>query len=350
MSRSERKWDHIKLALETGQMRKTGLDDIMFNHLSIPETSIDSIKLETKIGELVLSSPIFINAMTGGGGTKTLEINRNLAVVAKETGLGLAVGSQMAALKDREQRETFEIVRKENPNGIIFANIGSEATVEQAEEAVSMIKADALQIHLNVVQELSMPEGDRNFNGMLSRIHKMIDRLDVPVIVKETGFGMGFETVQSLLSIGVYAVDVGGFGGTNFAAIENRRGIQPLAFFEDWGIPTAVSVAEARHVSSKLPLIASGGIQSSLDIAKVIGLGADAVALAGHVLKILLEEGPEVLVNEINRMKMELTFIMTALGVETIKELQMSPLIISGDTWHRLDQRGIDTKKYSLRS
>lgn len=349
MSRSERKADHIRLALETGQLRKTGLDDVRFIHQSIPESSLNSIDLETKIGELVLSSPIFINAMTGGGGERTLEINRGLAQVARKTKLGMAVGSQMSALKNPEERRTFEVVRQEYPDGIIIANLGSEATVDQAKAAVEMIQANALQIHLNVVQELAMPEGDRDFCGMLLRIERIINAIDVPVMVKETGFGMGKETIDKLNSIGVSTVDVGGFGGTNFAAIENRRGLDNLFFFEDWGIPTAVSIVEARYMCPSKTIIASGGIQTSLDIAKSISLGANAVALAGYILKILTSQGSEKLIEEINRMKQELQMIMTALGASTVKELQEVPLIITGETWHWLHERGINTQIYSNR-
>ncbi|HAQ06568.1 MAG TPA: type 2 isopentenyl-diphosphate Delta-isomerase, partial [Bacillus bacterium] len=165
MSRSRRKWDHIQYALETGQKRLTGFDDIKFVHQSLPDTNLELIKLQTKIGELSLSSPIFINAMTGGGGERTYQINRELAIAAKETGVAIAAGSQMAALKDASERRTYEIIRKEHPNGIIFANLGSEATLAQARDAVEMIEANGIQIHLNVLQELTMPEGDRNFQG-----------------------------------------------------------------------------------------------------------------------------------------------------------------------------------------
>jgi len=194
-----------------------------------------------------------------------------------------------------------------------------------------------------------MPEGDRDFRGMLLRIERIVNKVNVPVIVKETGFGMGQETIGKLISLGVSAIDVGGFGGTNFAAIENQRRLNKLPFFEDWGIPTAVSIAEARHMSPTHPIIASGGLQTSLDIAKAITLGANAVALAGYILKVLTDQGPEKLVEEINKMKQELTMIMTALGTNTVKELHHAPLIISGATWHWLTQRGIDTKKYSVR-
>lgn len=350
MTRSERKWDHIRLALKTTNEHQNSFEDITFVHRSLPNTNLAQINLSTKIGELLLSSPIFINAMTGGGGIRTSKINQNLAMVAKETGLAMAVGSQMAAIKDSGERESYRVVRRVNPNGIVIGNLGWEATVDQAKQAVEMIEANALQIHLNAVQELTMPEGERDFQGALSRIEAIVNSIDVPVIVKEVGFGMGQETVKTLASVGVMAVDVGGFGGTNFAKIENeRRKEQSLPFFNHWGIPTAVSIAEAKNCQLPITIIGSGGIQTSFEIAKAIALGANVIGMAGMFLKTLLEEGIEPLILLINDIHQELSIIMTALGANNIEELQRVPLILRGETHHWLTERGIDTKQYSQR-
>ena len=349
MSRSKRKWDHIQYALETAQKRLTGFDDIKFVHQSLPDTNLDLIELQTKVGELSLSSPIFINAMTGGGGERTYQINRELAIAAKETSVAIAVGSQMAALKDPSERRTYEVVRKEHPNGIIFANLGSEATLEQAKAAIEMVDANGIQIHLNVIQELTMPEGDRDFQGALFRIKEIAHLLDVPVIVKEVGFGMSAETILSLASSGIRHVDIGGFGGTNFAAIENKRRRRSLPFFEDWGIPTVASLIEAKSVAPQLSVIASGGIQTSADIVKALSLGADATGLAGSFLNILLEDGTDSLIEEIQMVKEEISLIMAALGASEVEDLRRTPLIIAGETYHWLEQRGIETNVYSRR-
>ncbi|MGF6948615.1 isopentenyl-diphosphate delta-isomerase [Neobacillus sp. B4I6] len=350
MSRSERKWDHIRYALDNRKHHASAFDDIKFIHQGLPNIGVFDVGLDHEIGGLYLSSPIFINAMTGGGGEKTYRINKELAIVAKNTGLTMAVGSQMAALKDKTQKYTYEIVRKENPKGVIIANLGSEASPDDAKAAIEMVEANALQIHLNVIQELTMPEGDRNFSGALKRIESIVKELTVPVIVKEVGFGMAKETVHSLSSIGVKVVDVGGSGGTNFAEIENKRREKSLSFFNQWGIPTGVSILEATSVSNHLSIIGSGGFMSAHDIAKGIAIGADAVGMAGYFLKILVKDGIETLQKEIEILHEELKMIMTALGTKTVSDLKNAPLIISGETYHWLNQRGIDTKQFAQRT
>lgn len=350
VTRSKRKWDHIQHALHTGQSRLTGFDDITFVHQSLPNTSVEQIDYSTKIGELSCSSPILINAMTGGGGNTTLQINQKLAIVAKETNIPMAIGSQMSAIKDPAEKETYKIVRKENENGIIIANIGCEATVDQAMSAVDMVHANALQLHLNTIQELTMPEGERNFTDALKRIENIVKKVHVPVIVKEVGFGMSFETVGKLESVGVRSIDVGGFGGTNFAKIENARREHTLPFFDQWGIPTVVSIIESKIHHPHISVIGSGGVQNSSDIVKALSLGACATGLAGRFLRVLMDEGIQQLIEEIKELISELILIMTALGAKTVADLEKVPVIISGNTHHWLNERGIDTKQFSQRS
>jgi isopentenyl-diphosphate delta-isomerase len=349
VTRAQRKIDHVQYALSTGQSRAHGFDDIAFVHQSLPNIACADVSLRTKIGELSLSSPIFINAMTGGGGDATERINGALAEAAKHAGIAMAVGSQMAALKDEEEERSYKIVRKMNPNGIVFANLGSEATVEQAKRAVSMLEANAMQIHLNVIQELTMPEGDRDFTNALRRIEEIAEGCGVPVMVKEVGFGMSKETVLKLRDAGVSIIDIGGFGGTNFAEIENERRQRMLSYFNNWGISTAASLAECVSAAKDISFIASGGMQTALEAAKALSLGASAVAFAGYFLKIYMEHGIEQLLQEIDFIHEDIRFIMTALGAKTISELQQAPLVISGQTYHWLKQRGINTASFSLR-
>ncbi|WP_332693489.1 type 2 isopentenyl-diphosphate Delta-isomerase [Halalkalibacter lacteus] len=350
MSRATRKLDHIHHALSTGQDLTHGFEDIAFVHNSLPEMNLEHINLSSQIGELTLSSPIFINAMTGGGGEKTKKINEQLAEVAAQTGVGIAVGSQMAALREEKHRQSFQVVRKIHSKGIIFANLGSEATVEQAKRAVDMIEANALQIHVNVIQELVMSEGDRDFTNTMSRIENIVHGIEVPVIVKEVGFGMSKETVETLASVGVFAVDVGGFGGTNFSKVENKRRQRRLDFFNEWGITTTSSLLEAYHANTNIHVFASGGLQSALDLAKAIALGASAGGFAGYFLRILLEKGQEALLNEVKQLEEDLRYILTALQAINPLELRKKSIIISGDTYHWATQRGFRVSTLSRRS
>ncbi|MFC7783526.1 type 2 isopentenyl-diphosphate Delta-isomerase [Rossellomorea sp. GCM10028870] len=349
MTRAQRKQDHINYALSTGQQRRTGFDEVAFVHQSLPNIAVDDVHLQAKIGELNWSSPIFINAMTGGGGESTSKINEELTILARETGLAIAVGSQMSALKDPSERNTYKVVRQHNPNGMVFGNLGSEATVQQAKDAVEMIEADALQIHLNVIQELTMPEGDRDFSGALERIQEIAGSISVPVIVKETGFGISKEVAESLSHSNISAIDVGGFGGTNFSKIENQRRKRMLEFFDDWGIPTAISIAET-HATSLKPILASGGIQNSLDIVKSLGLGASAVGMAGVILKQLLESGLKDSIDEVNQIHTDIQFLMCALGCRRLEDLHSVPLVLSGDVFHWLEVRGLNPASYSKRT
>ncbi|PMC39439.1 type 2 isopentenyl-diphosphate Delta-isomerase [Bacillus sp. UMB0899] len=347
--RAERKIEHIQHALSTGQELTNGLEDITFVHQSLPNLSVNDIDLSTQIGELTLSSPLLINAMTGGGGEDTRIINEALSMAAGETGIAVAVGSQMSAIKDKGERPSYEIMRKVNPKGIILANLGSEATIDQAKIAVDMLEANALQIHLNVVQELVMPEGDRDFKDALKRIESITKNISVPVIVKEVGFGMNREIASKLHEAGISAIDIGGYGGTNFSKIENLRRQRVLSYFNSWGISTAASIAEIHSFNKDISIIGSGGIQSALDVAKAIALGSSMVGVAGHFLKIFIEKGYEDLVQEIKEMEEDLTLIMTALGERNINELKHAPLVITGQTHHWLSERGINTTKYSQR-
>lgn len=348
VTRAQRKQDHIKHALSTGQLRKTGFDEVAFVHQSLPNIALEDIDLHTKIGGLEWSSPIFINAMTGGGGEQTSKINEDLSVLARETGMAIAVGSQMSALKDTTERSTYEIVRKYNPEGIVLGNLGSEATVQQAQDAVEMIRADALQIHLNVIQELTMPEGDRDFKGALERIGLIAEGLSVPVIVKETGFGISREAAQALSRTKIAGIDIGGFGGTNFSRIENQRRERMLHFFDDWGIPTAISIAEA-HQATDLPIISSGGIMNSLDIVKSISLGASAAGMAGVLLGKLLGDGLQATIKEVNEIHTDIRYLMSALGCETLEDLHQTPLILTGHVYHWLMVRGLEPERFSRR-
>lgn len=214
---SKRKDEHIKFANEE-EVGTNDFDKIILEHNSLPNLNYQEINLESDFLGFKSNYPFYINAMTGGS-QKALEINKKLALIAKHFNIPIVLGSQSAAFKDPKLIETYKIVRDNYETGIIVANVSANATLEQAIKAVEMVNANALSIHINVVQELVMDEGDRDFSKWQSNIKTIVDNLTVPVIVKEVGFGMSKEVIERLKSLGVKYIDVSGKGGTNFARI-----------------------------------------------------------------------------------------------------------------------------------
>ncbi|WP_243734943.1 type 2 isopentenyl-diphosphate Delta-isomerase [Paenibacillus turpanensis] len=343
-----RKMDHVEHALGIGQSGRHGFDDITFVHQCIIDLSMDEVKLDTSLGTIAIEAPIYINAMTGGS-TETEQINRELAIAAAQARIPMAVGSQMSALKHAEVEQSYRIVREMNPNGIVLANLGSEATVDQALRAIDMLEANMLQIHLNIMQELIMPEGDRNFSGMLGRIESIVKASPVPVMVKEVGFGIMREGARKLRDAGVSVIDCGGSGGTNFAAIENARREQAMPWLNGWGHPTAIALLESLSVYPRGSVTATGGISGVLEAGKALALGASAVGMAGAFLRVLRSEGLDALVALIEQTKQELKLLMTALGARSVPELWDKPLVITGPVERWCRQRGINTVDFARR-
>ncbi|MBL0387796.1 type 2 isopentenyl-diphosphate Delta-isomerase [Tumebacillus sp. ITR2] len=350
MSIEQRKLDHVRYALELNPSLNNGFSDLRFVHRALPDFDLADVTLATTLGGLSLSSPLLINAMTGGAG-RTEEINRGLAEVAKRTGLAMAVGSQRAALKDPSLVRTYSVVREVNPNGIVIGNLGAGASVEDAQLAVDMIGANFLHLHLNAAQELTMPEGDRSFRGICDKIQGVVEGLSVPVIVKEVGNGMSTETYRKLADAGVKTVDVAGMGGTNFVSIENRRraGLRFTEMEQEWGQTTAEALLEAQPHLFQFDLIGSGGVQTALDAAKCFALGANAVGIAGAILRPLMEHGVDTAVEIVEHWHEELRVILTLQECTSVLNLRERPLIVRGQTaeWGRL--RGIDLERIARR-
>ncbi|HCT14544.1 MAG TPA: type 2 isopentenyl-diphosphate Delta-isomerase, partial [Corynebacterium nuruki] len=244
-----RKDEHVALAEELrGEHAPAGVwDDIRFLHRSFPGLAVDDVDLSTTVCGRPWTAPFFINAMTGGS-EKTALINADLARAAAATGVAMATGSASPALKDPALAHSFAVVREQAPEAFLFANVSPEMTVAQARDAVGFLSADALQIHVNPAQELVMPEGDRDFRGWPDRIGEIVDGVDVPVVVKEVGFGLSRASIAAVAEQGVHVIDVSGRGGTNFIDIENRRrDRQEFAYLSGWGQTAAECLLDPLH-------------------------------------------------------------------------------------------------------
>jgi isopentenyl-diphosphate delta-isomerase len=345
-----RKDDHVRLAVE--QQRLPGgynqFDDVSFVHHALAGVDRADVSLATRFAGIAWPVPLYINAMTGGS-AMTGVINRDLAVAARETGVAIATGSMSAYFADESLAGTFSVMRRENPDGFIMANVNATTSVDRARRAVDLLRADALQIHLNTVQETVMPEGDRSFSSWGPRIEKIVAGVDVPVIVKEVGFGLSRETVLALRSMGVQAADVAGRGGTNFALIENsRRDEADYSYLGDWGQSTPACLLDALGLD--IPVLASGGVRNPLDAARGLALGASAVGASGGFLRLLLDGGVPALIARISAWLDQLAALMTALGARTPAQLAECDVLISGALRSFCADREIETRPLATRS
>lgn len=349
--RQSRKLDHLNICRKMADgPGTTGFADFHPVHNCLPELAWDDVRLDTEIAGIHLRHPLIINAITGGA-ADVAAVNAALAELALTTGAAMAVGSQYAALENPEVLGSYEVIREVNPGGVLFANVGAHVTPEQACQAVEMIGADALQVHLNAGQELVMPEGDRNFSRYLDHIAAIAARCRVPVIAKEVGCGIAREQALALTGAGVRAIDVGGRGGTNFLAIEAARGQNELEEdFLAWGIPTAVSAAEvAAALERRADLIVSGGVRSSLDALKALIIGGQAVAVAGPLVKLLNGAGPQGAIAWVEAFLEGLKRCMVLVGAGKVSELAGVPLVITGWSREWLTARGVDVTRYAVR-
>jgi isopentenyl-diphosphate delta-isomerase len=358
----ERKADHIDVCLkEDVQSRRvtTGFEDVNLVHRALPEIEREKIDLSTTVFGYKFSAPLFVGAMTGGT-AKATKINAAIAEAVDELHLGMGVGSQRIAIDNPKVERSFSVVREKAPTAFILANIGGPQLVgkygvKETKKAVEMVKADALAIHLNALQEAVQPEGDTNYSNLLQKICKVAQELDVPVVVKETGAGIAAEDATMLEAAGVAGIDVAGVGGTSWAAVEYYRAkarqngaSQRLGeTFWDWGIPTAVSLVETAQ-SVKVPVIASGGIRNGIDATKALALGA-SLASATYPFLGPATTGSEDVKKALRYLVEEVKNAMFLVGANSVQKLQNVPVVLTGKTAEWLRVRGFQPEAYARR-
>lgn len=336
--------------MKTSQLTaENGFSDVFLVYNALPELNLDQIDTSLEFLNKKLKAPLLINAMTGGH-PEVKHINRSLAAIAARAGIAMAIGSQTAGLEDPQVRDTYRAARDENPDGILLANVSALSSPLMVKEAVKMIEADGVQLHLNVAQELAMTEGDRNFSGTLANIEKIAALSEVPVIVKEVGFGLSHEVVRKIYDVGIRYIDISGKGGTDFIRIEYMRsGREYQDKFRNIGISTANSLVESLSLDLPLTVIASGGFTGGSDIPCALALGAKLVGLARHFLQVLSQCSEQALKKRVDTIIEDLRRTMLMAGAANLKELSEKPVIITGATAEWLFRRGIDINKYSQR-
>ncbi|MEM4288956.1 MAG: type 2 isopentenyl-diphosphate Delta-isomerase [Nitrososphaerota archaeon] len=356
MGVAERKRDHIRIVLENASVQR-GSNWLEYVHLiprAVPDINIDEVDITVSFLGRKFSAPLLIEGMTGGT-EEAAKINARLAEAAEKAGIPMGVGSQRAAIANPELRQTFRVAREAGPNVFLIANIGAaqlvQHGVELAWEAVKMIDADAIAVHVNTLQEIIQPEGDRRFRGFLTQTRRLCREIGVPVIVKEVGCGISYEDAVVLRDIGVSAVDVAGRGGTSWVEIERMRAIEAgrqdrarlAEVFQEWGIPTAASILEVSQVKD-LEVVGSGGIRNGLEVAKIIILGAVMGGVAMPFLKAAVQ-GVEEVKSLIERLEEELRVAVALCGASNINEFRNARYILTGPLKEWKEERITSKKK-----
>lgn len=314
---SNRKDDHIRLALEQ-QKKANAFDNILLPSTDLPGFGVNDVSLETEFLDYKIPYPIYINAMTGGS-KKAHDINDFLSKIANHYQIPIVSGSQSIALKDKTYEESFKIIRT-NYKGIVLGNINPNYELTDAIKAVEMLDANGLTIHLNLIQELVMPEGDRDFTKWDTNIKNIIKGLHKEVIVKQVGMGLSPLTIKRLKALGVKNIDVAGSGGTSFLEIESKRGNNDYSYLNEFGLDTAQILLSLKD-EKELNIYASGGVRHPLDVIKALVLNANAVGMSKYFLS-LYELGFEKAIETVDLFINDLKKIMVILGVKKISELK----------------------------
>jgi isopentenyl-diphosphate delta-isomerase len=353
-----RKADHIDLCAtgDVGFKQKTTLfEEVELVHDALPELSLDEIDMSVDVFGKPLRAPLLIAAMTGGT-DKARAINRELAQIAEQRGYGFGLGSQRAMLESRSKGDTYE-VRDVAPEALVLGNIGAVQARSMASDAVlelaKNVGADAMCVHLNPAMELVQPEGDRYFRGALGAIERLVGDLSIPVIAKETGCGLGPGAIRRLAHIGVRHVDVSGAGGTSWVAVETERAVGAARTLgeslREWGVPTAASVQIARRARPRFKtIIATGGVQTGLEVAKAICLGATIAGIARPVLQAFTSGGREGAIAYLDQVEAELRAVMLLVGARDLAALRDVDVMRGPNLlrWDSLAKRRLGSSKH----
>ncbi len=330
-----RKSEHLHINLEKDvsfPRLTTGLERYRFVHNALPDIALSEVDLTTAFLGKRLLMPLLISSMTGGT-ADAQRINYHLAEGAQAAGIALGLGSLRGAVEAHHLTDTFR-VRHLAPDVLLFANLGAAQLntgfgLVECQRIVELVEADALILHFNPLQEALQTNGDTDWRGLLDKIEAICQGLDVPVVAKEVGWGISATVARRLVGAGVSVIDVGGAGGTSWSQVEMHRARTErqrrlCAQFADWGIPTAEALVEVRRALPDIPVIASGGLRSGVDLAKVLALGADLGGLAGPFLK-AANVSAQAVTDLATEMADVLRRVMFCLGVANIESLKGTP-------------------------
>lgn len=338
MATSSRKIEHLDIVFNKAvqfKSKTTGFEKYSLQHCALPEIDFKDIDTGIQFLGKSLSFPLMISGITGGC-EESIAINKRLAEACQLSRVALGVGSQRQLIESDDFTQSYKVVREFAPDCVIVGNIGAEEVAKIRDELIIMkmvdtIEADAVAVHLNPLQEILQPEGNATFRGVLQGIECLVKQLTIPIIVKEVGCGLSKSVAERLVDVGVQIIDVAGAGGTSWAGIESYRTDKTKLAerFWDWGIPTAESLIQVASVPG-IQVIASGGIDNGVTMAKAIALGASLCGVARPMLMALNDSDLEGLIDLIRAWQEEFQTAMFLTGCDRVEALREKDILNNG--------------------
>ncbi|MCH9756278.1 MAG: type 2 isopentenyl-diphosphate Delta-isomerase [Gammaproteobacteria bacterium] len=328
----QRKEDHIALALmhQNQATELNRLDTVDLIHEALPNLNFDAVDISTTRLGVQVDKPFIVSSMTAGH-EQAQTLNRHLMAACAETNWAMGVGSQRRELTDKDASLVWASLRKDYPDVILYGNLGIAQLITTPVDAVlkltDTLKASALIIHCNPLQECIQPEGTPQFEGCWDALEGLVAASPVPIVLKETGCGFSKDTLSRLAHIGVAAIDVSGLGGTHWGRIEGHRALDESILkaaaetFRNWGIDTVQSVRNAVAVSKSLEVWGSGGVRHGLDAAKLLALGATTVGFAKPMLEAAMQSADDV-IRVMQKIEYELRIALFCTGSCYLNELK----------------------------
>lgn len=335
---TRRKRDHLSLSLKEENEAKggSGFDSLQLLHSALPEMDLSEVDISTPIFGKKVKTPFVVTGMTGGW-EGSPEINERIARACEKRGWLMGVGSQRRQMFDATAAQEWKKIREACPSVILLGNIGLSQLIKMevsaVESLVSSLEASAMVVHTNPLQEALQPEGTPQFKGGLKTLQNLCKKLSVPVILKETGCGFSKKTLEILLGIGLFAVDVSGYGGTHWGRVEGDRANKEkfpygaAEAFKNWGISTVDSLLFAGKMEKDYEVWASGGVRSGCDAAKALALGAHRIGIARSIIQAALK-GEEALEQTMCRLEYELKVTLFCSGCKNIEEIKQNKSVI----------------------
>ncbi|MCW3788699.1 isopentenyl-diphosphate delta-isomerase [Plebeiibacterium sediminum] len=292
----DRKKDHLQLAFKASvkdseKDNRFSYEPMLSSHTDFSFTPFPFLGKE-------MNYPFWISSMTGGTEMAGI-INKRLATAAGKYGLGMGLGSCRSLLENKNYFNDFCVRPYIGDKQPLYANFGiaqiekmlDENSIDQIQQIRKDLDADGIIVHINPLQEAFQPEGDLLKRPPIETLTELLEMVESPIIVKEVGQGMGYESLKAVLKLNIAAFEFGAWGGTNFTKLEKMRNKNSIHAFDDF-----INVGHDAHEMTLMvnqiyeetdinckQVIISGGIYSVLDafylhkickIPSVIGMGS----------------------------------------------------------------------------